>query len=201
MATDYALDALQDVQKAYPRPNLDLVNADAAALPLAGCAFDVVFALELIEHVRDYESLVRETARVLASASGAPSEATYLQWLASVLGEYSEALAEAVRTGRHLTHAFVNVTERRIGTNPQATAPQKVIGGAYLVAFVDGMSRRIAESFLEAGRARVPSGDPPPLPDDLARAAELSAALRPRQGCAVLFIGLGLAGAALGLVV
>jgi len=52
-----------DPQPAYPR--VRYIRADGLRLPFRSAVFDVVFAIEVIEHVPDEQQLLNETMRVL----------------------------------------------------------------------------------------------------------------------------------------
>lgn len=61
---DISPDAVAYARQHYPY--LQLTAASAASLPLQSCAFQLVTAFEVIEHLEDWQSLVREAHRVLA---------------------------------------------------------------------------------------------------------------------------------------
>jgi SAM-dependent methyltransferase len=50
---------------AWERSNLIFVQGDATSLPFESASFDLVVALEILEHVQDSRELVREIARVV----------------------------------------------------------------------------------------------------------------------------------------
>jgi len=65
----------------YRDANLMFLQGDAAALPVAAAAVDFVVALEVLEHLADYEGMVREVARVLrpqgAALISTPNKSAY----------------------------------------------------------------------------------------------------------------------------
>jgi len=65
VATDLSADCLR---RAGRRGLNQLLRADAASLPFTDGAFDVVLALDVLEHIRDDAACVREVARVLKPA-------------------------------------------------------------------------------------------------------------------------------------
>jgi SAM-dependent methyltransferase len=64
---DVSFEALKQADQALPAPeqHVGYVTSDGAAFPLANGAADVVFAGEVIEHVREPELFLQECARVL----------------------------------------------------------------------------------------------------------------------------------------
>jgi SAM-dependent methyltransferase len=63
---DLSGEALQFARENYRRSNLHWAQASTAALPFSGEAFDLVVAFEVIEHLRDWPSMLQEARRVLA---------------------------------------------------------------------------------------------------------------------------------------
>ncbi len=63
---DVAEEAVRYARQHYGRPNLAFLQASATALPLRDGTIDLVVAFEIIEHVDDWASLLRESRRVLA---------------------------------------------------------------------------------------------------------------------------------------
>ena len=80
-AVDRDASSLRYARETFGRDNLFFIQADASHLPFRSRSFDVVAALEVLEHVTEQEGLVRELARV-ARPGGAvlistPNRATY----------------------------------------------------------------------------------------------------------------------------
>jgi SAM-dependent methyltransferase len=63
---DVSPDALAYAAANFARTNIRWVQASAATLPFRAGTFDLVVAFEVIEHLRDWQSLLDETKRVLA---------------------------------------------------------------------------------------------------------------------------------------
>jgi len=60
--SDFSLDALAFARSKGMRR---LLSSDSTALPFASCAFDVVVALDVLEHIADDRAALHEIARVL----------------------------------------------------------------------------------------------------------------------------------------
>ncbi|GAG17189.1 unnamed protein product, partial [marine sediment metagenome] len=58
-----ALSVDVDIEAIYP--SVQYMRADGLQLPFKDAAFDVVFALDVIEHVADEQQLINEALRVL----------------------------------------------------------------------------------------------------------------------------------------
>jgi ubiquinone/menaquinone biosynthesis C-methylase UbiE len=73
--------ALAHARAAYSDANLVFIQADATALPVRPAKMGLVVAFEVLEHVEDQESLVREAARVARSDGmvliSTPNKAVY----------------------------------------------------------------------------------------------------------------------------
>ncbi|MGH9929889.1 MAG: class I SAM-dependent methyltransferase [Pyrinomonadaceae bacterium] len=65
VGVDLANDALEYAQKNYRVANLKFEQMDVTALKYPSERFSTVVCLEVFEHVRDYEALLRESVRVL----------------------------------------------------------------------------------------------------------------------------------------
>lgn len=65
-ALDIAAEALNYARAHYQRPNLHFAQADCRQAPLPDSSFDLIVAFELIEHLSDSASLLREARRLLA---------------------------------------------------------------------------------------------------------------------------------------
>jgi len=59
----YGVDVLEKNLKEIP--NCDIRVADARNLPFADKFFDIVFVLDMLEHVKDFEQIINEIKRVL----------------------------------------------------------------------------------------------------------------------------------------
>lgn len=66
VGVDLAWEALEYAGRRYARANLSFLRASATTLPFADGAFDLTVAFELIEHLQDWEGLLRELRRVTA---------------------------------------------------------------------------------------------------------------------------------------
>lgn len=62
---DVSTDALRYAQSSFPLPNLAFIRGSAASLAFRDAGFDVVTAFEVIEHLRDWPEMIKESARVL----------------------------------------------------------------------------------------------------------------------------------------
>jgi ubiquinone/menaquinone biosynthesis C-methylase UbiE len=68
VGVDYAVDALRMTQRILPERSALLVQADAQALPFATGAFDLILALDIVEHLHQpqLERMLAEAHRLLA---------------------------------------------------------------------------------------------------------------------------------------
>lgn len=62
---DISFEAIEYAKKHYEKENLKFQIMDCTASKLPNNSFDVVCALELLEHVRDYERFLKEVHRIL----------------------------------------------------------------------------------------------------------------------------------------
>ena len=69
VAIDSAPETIGYAAAKYIRPNLTFLAATAQGLPFRDASFDLIVALEIIEHLKDHRLLLQEARRVL-SASG-----------------------------------------------------------------------------------------------------------------------------------
>lgn len=64
-ALDFSTSAVAFAKSGFPKQRLELVQAAATQIPFRDRTFDVVVAFELIEHLSDWASMLREAYRVL----------------------------------------------------------------------------------------------------------------------------------------
>lgn len=65
LAGDIATSAIRKGKKIFPIEGVEFILFDITKLPFRDSSFDVVVAYEVIEHVKDYRSLLKECKRVL----------------------------------------------------------------------------------------------------------------------------------------
>lgn len=65
VGVDIASDTVAHAQARYPRGNLQFLEGDCAAIPLADASVDLVVSFETIEHHDRHEQMLREIRRVL----------------------------------------------------------------------------------------------------------------------------------------
>lgn len=65
-AVDLSTTTVATARESYPLRNLSFVAGSCTHLPFRPASFDLITAFEVIEHLRDYKSLISECARVLA---------------------------------------------------------------------------------------------------------------------------------------
>lgn len=80
-ALDLDAEAVRDAARNWRRPNLTFLRGDALQLPFQNGSMDLVVAMEILEHLEEQDSLIREAARV-CSATGTvlvstPNKAEY----------------------------------------------------------------------------------------------------------------------------
>jgi SAM-dependent methyltransferase len=68
LGIDSSTEAIAFARAQYPAPNLRFEEADCSALPAPDGSIDLVVAFEVIEHLQDWRSFLREARRVLAPA-------------------------------------------------------------------------------------------------------------------------------------
>ncbi len=87
VGADYSEIMLSQARKAIHAPNVEFVKADCAALPFDDRIFDALYALGLLDYVKDVNGVLRELARVLKpgaravlTAPKSPSLFAPLRW-------------------------------------------------------------------------------------------------------------------------
>jgi len=65
-AFDLFPQAVALARSAYPLPNLHFLAASAAAIPFPDASFQLITCFEVIEHIADWQSLLKEAQRLLA---------------------------------------------------------------------------------------------------------------------------------------
>lgn len=65
VGVDLSADAIAQAAAAYPLSNLQFLAGSCTTLPFPDASFDLIAAFEVIEHLKDYRSLIAECARVL----------------------------------------------------------------------------------------------------------------------------------------
>ncbi len=66
VAVDISAEALGFACQHFALPTLRLIQASCTALPFAGGSFDLIVAMEVIEHLKDWSSMLMECRRLLA---------------------------------------------------------------------------------------------------------------------------------------
>jgi 2-polyprenyl-6-hydroxyphenyl methylase/3-demethylubiquinone-9 3-methyltransferase len=111
-AIDEAKDALE-VAALYDRTQtVRYQEADALSLPFGDGTFDVVCAMDFLEHVEDAERAVAEASRVLAPAGlffFHTFNRNFLSWLVVIKGV--EWFVENTPKGMHVLHLFLKPRE------------------------------------------------------------------------------------------
>jgi SAM-dependent methyltransferase len=62
---DISAETIAHVRQTYTQPNLRLICASAAAIPVRDASFDLVVAFEVIEHIEEWRKLLEEVRRIL----------------------------------------------------------------------------------------------------------------------------------------
>lgn len=144
--TDFP-EAAERASALYPTPNANYKVADLPTLPHSDESFDVVVALQVIEHLESPEELVREAKRVLKpdgvlviSTPDKQAHSNERGYLPARGALYASEFRELL--GRHFEH----VSPRRQGT----------VGGGFISGASEELSRTPPES------ARFSSDDPSP---------------------------------------
>lgn len=99
----------------YPLPNLHFAAASCTCLPFPDASFDLITVFEVIEHLKDYRSLIAECARVLAPGGAflvsTPNRDYYAETREQVgPNPYHEHEFEAREFQEELRTAFPRVT-------------------------------------------------------------------------------------------
>ncbi len=63
---DLSADAIAYARESYPASNLRWLQSSCAELPFRAATFDLAVAFEVIEHLNDWQQLLREVRRILA---------------------------------------------------------------------------------------------------------------------------------------
>ncbi len=63
---DISAEAVAHARSHFPLPNVRFLAASASSIPFAASTFDLVTAFEVIEHLPDWDCLIREARRVLS---------------------------------------------------------------------------------------------------------------------------------------
>jgi SAM-dependent methyltransferase len=83
LGIDLSSDAIRYAREHYAAPNLDFVQASAAALPVQAGSIDLAVIFEVVEHLPDWPSLLAEVRRILAPAGllmiSTPNKAYYAE--------------------------------------------------------------------------------------------------------------------------
>jgi len=131
IGVDISKEAVDCAREHYPKDGLDFITADATKLPFPRGSFDVVVAFEVLEHVKEYESLLRECKRVtknggmficstptkefMSPGSGKPASAAHFREF--YVSEFCQLLAELsndVTFYGQLHCNWINKTKARI---------------------------------------------------------------------------------------
>lgn len=65
-ALDLAPQAIAEARSTYPLPNLHFLAASATAIPFPDATFQLITCFEVIEHVAEWQTLLKEAQRLLA---------------------------------------------------------------------------------------------------------------------------------------
>ena len=144
-------------RRTWDRSNLIFVQGDATSLPFGSDSFDLVVALEVLEHVQDSRELVREIARVVRPSGVAlistPDKATYSDArnysnpfhvrefyrdeFTALLGEYFRAfelMGQQIRGGSLIAAEKPTAADEEVIASHLPAQARKIVDSMYLLA-------------------------------------------------------------------
>jgi ubiquinone/menaquinone biosynthesis C-methylase UbiE len=111
---DVAPDAIEYASASYPLPGLRFLESSCLAIPFPPASFDLVVAFEVIEHLADYRTFLKECARVITADGlfivSSPNKRYYAETRAATgPNPYHEHEFEAAEFVHELERVFPNV--------------------------------------------------------------------------------------------